>query len=54
LIELMKKRSSLSVKLAKKVTILDVEEIPTDSVQGKIIQLKKELSTVQEDYKNGR
>jgi len=39
----------LSVKLAKKVTILDVEEIPAGSDQGKIIQLKNRLSIAQEE-----
>ena len=39
------KGTALSVKLAKKVTIPDVEEIPDGSDQEKIIQLKNQLST---------
>jgi hypothetical protein len=39
------KGTALSVKLAKNVTIPDVEEIPIGSIQEKIIQLKKQLST---------
>ena len=39
------KGTALSVKLAKKVTIPDVEEIPDRSDQEKIIQLKNQLST---------
>ena len=39
------KGTALPVKLAKNVTILDVEEIPIGSIQEKIIQLKKQLST---------
>ena len=39
------KGTPLLVKLAKNVTIPDVEEIPVASTQEQIIQLKKQLST---------
>jgi hypothetical protein len=42
------KTIALSVKLAKKITIPDVEEIPTTYDQGQIVQLEKELLTVHE------
>ena len=47
------KGTALSVKLAKKVTIPDVEEIPDGSDQEKIIQLKNQLSTTPQELQKG-